>query len=266
MNPGRQQKNLPLLCGKVTDRSITNSKNYLNYMGKKFEKIQDFNGICLLTFTPFFNNLLKCLPGVDKEGKDGSINFFKFNKCGFAQTNLGIGGPAAVLNLEELRHMRFKFFLSIGSAGCLEDDINLGQLFLVQKALRDEGTSFHYLSPARYAFPFGTLTTQIQKFFTEKKYSLKQATSWTTDAPYRETEKKYQEFTSKDGAITVDMETAGMFAFSQFYQLEFASLLIISDFLTIDGWKPEFKNRKFKQKAKESLSKILQFISSLSRT
>ena len=69
--------------------------------------------------------------------------------------NFGIGSPVAVQLFEVLVAFGVKKFISIGTAGTLQKNLTIGSLMLCEKAIRDEGTSHHYLKPSKYAYALG---------------------------------------------------------------------------------------------------------------
>ena len=146
----------------------------------------------------------------------------------------GIGAPHAAAVLEELIACGGKRFFNVSTAGGLAKP----GIYLCTKALRDEGTSRHYLKPARYAFPdqelFNTVAEELNK--AEVEYS--RAPTWTTDAPYRETREEITSY-SREGIATVDMETAALFAVAACRRVQCVSMFAVSDLLSGE-WEPLF--------------------------
>ena len=107
--------------------------------------------------------------------------------------------------LEELIAFGVKRFISIGTAGTLQKDIKVGDLIVCEKAIRDEGTSYHYLKPSKYAYASKEMTKRIKNALDalEQKYFV--GTSWTIDAPYRETVVEARQY-QKEGVATVEMK------------------------------------------------------------
>src|SRR5215475_2904895 len=67
--------------------------------------------------------------------------------------NFGVGAPQAVIHLEEFIGWGVRRFISIGTGGSLQKNLRAGDLVLCERAIRDEGSSHHYLPPSRYAHP-----------------------------------------------------------------------------------------------------------------
>jgi len=114
----------------------------------------------------------------------------------------GIGSPHAVTVFEELIALGGKEFLNIGSAGGLQ---SFG-VFLCKKAIRDEGTSHHYAAHKKYAFPNKELTDRLENALLNNKVSFKKATSWTIDAPYRETKAEIQHYKKQNVAYFIEVK------------------------------------------------------------
>ncbi len=153
--------------------------------------------------------------------------------------NTGIGSPAIVTAIEESIALGTKAYIAIGTAGTLQHAIKPGDLVLCTRAIRDEGTSFHYLKSSKYAYPSQTLTTKIESYLRKKNLYYKKGTSWTIDAPYRETVAEVKQY-QKQGVLTVEMEASALFAVAQYHHIEMAAMFVVSDSLADLVWKPDF--------------------------
>lgn len=122
-----------------------------------------------------------------------------------------VGASFAVLVAEELFSSGCKLLISITSAGQI---ITLGQppyVILLEKALRDEGTSYHYLPPSPYSFLRTELREALHMHWSHTSVPLYTGASWTTDAPFRETETMI-EVCRENGILAVEMEAAALYA------------------------------------------------------
>jgi len=166
----------------------------------------------------------------------------------------GIGSPVVATLLEELIAFGVKKFMSIGTAGTLQKNITTGSLMVCEKAIRDEGTSHHYLKHSKYAYASKKITNKIKKSLDkfQQKYFI--GTSWTVDAPYRETVSEAKQY-QKDGVATVEMEASALFAVAQYRNVELGAIFTISDSLAELQWKPKFHLKKAK-KGLEILYKV----------
>jgi uridine phosphorylase len=159
----------------------------------------------------------------------------------------GAGAPVAVSTLEELVALGIKSFISIGMAGSLQKNIKLGDLVVCEKAIRDEGTSHHYLKPSKYAYASKKITEEIKKSLNNFGIKYTTGVNWTIDAPYRETVaevKKYQ----TEGVSTVEMESSALFAAAQYRMVELGTIFVISDSLAELKWQPGFHFKKIRIK------------------
>lgn len=157
----------------------------------------------------------------------------------------GIGSPIAVSLLEELIAFGVKKFISIGTAGTLQKDIAIGDLMVCEKAIRDEGTSHHYLKHSKYAYASKKMTNKIKKSLDKFKQKYFVGTTWTIDAPYRETIAEVTQY-QKEVVATVEMEASALFAVAQYRNVELGAMFTISDSLAELKWNPKFHFKKTK--------------------
>lgn len=154
--------------------------------------------------------------------------------------NFGIGSPVAAVILEDLLALGTQHVVSIGTTGTLSADLAIGDVLLVDRAFRDEGTSHHYLPADTTVAPDASLTEALAAQLAVRGTPHARGAVWTTDAPYRETLDEVRSFAAQ-GACAVEMEAAALFAVGQARSAAVASLLTISDSLADpEGWVPSF--------------------------
>jgi uridine phosphorylase len=153
--------------------------------------------------------------------------------------NFGVGAPAAAVMLEELIAFGARRFISVGTAGSLRDDLKPGSLVLCDSALRDEGTSYHYLPGGGMVYPSESLSTALRRALDDKGLPYRKGPSWTTDAIYRETPSEVVLHSGK-GALVVEMEASALFAVARFRSCLIAACFSVSDTLAELAWRPEF--------------------------
>ena len=115
---------------------------------------------------------------------------------------------------EELFESGCKLLISITSAGQIVPAGPLPYFVLVERALRDEGTSYHYLAPARYSAIKPDLLNSLAEAFDGATVRVLGGATWTTDAPFRETVAAI-EFARSEGILGVEMEAAALYALAQ---------------------------------------------------
>lgn len=151
--------------------------------------------------------------------------------------------PGAAATLEELHAKGCKQFMVCGGAGCLLEGTTVGELILPNAAVRDEGTSYHYLPPAREVPCHAAALQAVKDELRRMNIPFREGKTWTTDAIYRETEDKIKK-RLEEGCLTVEMEAAAFFAVSQVYGLPLAQLLYAGDDLSGDTWDTRDWNRQ----------------------
>lgn len=127
-----------------------------------------------------------------------------------------VGAPYAVLVAEQAFASGCRLLVSITSAGRLAEDLPVRPHFvLIRRALRDEGTSHHYLPPTAFAEAPrpGLLDRVAARLRTDwPGLIVLEGATWTTDAPFRETEAAIAAARA-EGCLAVEMEAAALYAF-----------------------------------------------------
>ncbi len=154
----------------------------------------------------------------------------------------GVGAPLAAAFLEEAIALGCRKFIACGGAGVLNREIAVGHLVIPSAAVRDEGTSYHYLPPGREVAASADGITALQQTLDAHALPYVIGKTWTTDAIYRETPAKIARRRS-EGCITVEMEAAAFFAVAQFRAaldatsgVSFAQILYGGDDLSGEVW------------------------------
>ncbi|MFX1538132.1 MAG: nucleoside phosphorylase, partial [Promethearchaeota archaeon] len=133
--------------------------------------------------------------------------------------NFGFGSPIISLLVEDLFVFGVRRFLSIGTAGSLQRSLQLGSIVVCDRAIRDEGTSHHYLPSEKYAYPSPLLQQRIVAAINDLGLDYVTGPTWTIDAPYRETVAEVSHY-REEGVLTVEMEAAALFAIAQYHNFE----------------------------------------------
>lgn len=131
----------------------------------------------------------------------------------FGIIGCAVGASFAVLLAEELFACGCELLISITSSGQI---IPLGEppyFILIDRALRDEGTSYHYLPPSDFSAIDPVLCTQVQQALQGSALTVYTGATWTTDAPFRETETAIGHAQTLS-ILAVEMEAAALYAFA----------------------------------------------------
>jgi len=128
-----------------------------------------------------------------------------------------IGGPYAVLVAEQMAISGARVVLGLTSAGRVSSAMPVPGLVVVTRAIRDEGTSYHYLPPAKVVDAPLDVARLLESLLQTQALPVLSGVVWTTDAPYRETERQLSDH-AKSGILAVEMQAASLFAFSEAHQ------------------------------------------------
>jgi uridine phosphorylase len=188
----------------------------------------------VFTYQPFVTGHLIAHPERFNDAPELAASngrFFRVTGTSLGVSCLGIGPSAVTAQLENLIYLGTERFISIGGAGGINDELEVGQPVLLTAAVRDDGVSQHYVAPSRYAYPSPRLTDVLRGALSKRFDELVEGATWTVSTPYRVTAREITEFAS-EGVRTVEMEAAALFAVAGLRDAESASAVVISDIAT----------------------------------
>jgi len=139
---------------------------------------------------------------------------FEYDGITLGIVGLAVGAPFAVLVAEELFASGCGLLISITSSGEILPRQGTPYFVLIERALRDEGTSYHYMAPSDYASIGARHLAMLSHAFVGLTTPVLRGTTWTTDAPFRETGVAIEQARS-EGILAVEMEAAALYAFSE---------------------------------------------------
>lgn len=143
-------------------------------------------------------------------------NLYQFTWEGleFGIIGCAVGASFAVLLAEQLFASGCSLLISMTSAGVINNPPKGSKFILIERALRDEGASYHYLPPDQPARLAPILASPLIASFQVTALSVETGISWTTDAPYRETSTAVA-WARDQGVTAVEMEAAALYAFAE---------------------------------------------------
>lgn len=161
---------------------------------------------------------------------------YKLSDNVLLSTNFGVGAPALITLCEELRMLGVENFYFIGIAGRLANEIQEAEIFKINQAISELGITKSYLDKE-------ILSCSLE---VKLPFNIKEAISWSTDAPFRETVDKILYY-KKLKATLVDMESASLYSFAEFYNLKALCFLVGADLNTENEWIESKKIDKIEQ-------------------
>jgi uridine phosphorylase len=155
----------------------------------------------------------------------------------------GVGAPLAAAYVEELIALGGRQFIACGGAGVIIPEVAVGHLVVPVSAVRDEGTSYHYLPPAREVAATPDAVAALEAVLAATGVEYLTGKTWTTDGVYRETPAKIAR-RKAEGCLTVEMEAAAFFAVAQFREVAFGQLLYCGDDVSGAEWDSRHWDRR----------------------
>ena len=205
------------------------------------KRIENFPEICVSTFSDNIIQKFSSLNNVEKIAElysaSGTLPVYQINykNTAIAFYRSMVGAPACVACFEEIVAMGAKKFVLFGSCGVLDDNKVKDNIIIPVSAVRDEGTSYHYITPSP-EIEADTHSIQIlENVLTACGYPYVKGKTWTSDAIYRETRSAISERRA-EGCIAVEMECSASLAVAKFRNIPIIQFFYGADNLDCDKW------------------------------
>jgi uridine phosphorylase len=174
----------------------------------------------------------------------------------FSITGPIIGAPYAAMLLETLIAWGAKKIIFIGWCGSISQKIKIGDIIVATSAIIDEGTSRHYKEDDhQISFPSERMVTELKGALDRIRVNYHHGSVWTTDAIYRETRDKIEDYQRLD-AVGVEMEISALFTVAKFRKVDLGAIVVVSDELASFKWRPGFKTDIFKHGRKAACTVV----------
>ncbi len=216
------------------DNSPTAKLNPIDFVKEKF----DTNKM-VITFFPEVIRRLEMVGLIAQERiipGENPVVIYRFEEQPEVLLTMGqVGCPACAGNLDLFNAMGITKVMFCGGGGVLDRDIEVGQILVVDGAIRDEGFSYQYIAPSRVVYTNAALTDSICRYLTNSGVPHLRGLTWTTDAIFRETADRISR-RKAEGAKIVEMEQAGCIAVAQFRGFDYGALIYGGDDLSGEEW------------------------------
>lgn len=181
---------------------------------------------------------------------------------GWVAVQSPLGAPGTIMLLEELVAFGVMRIILLGYCGTIQKGVSVGDLVLPLEAIREDGTSYHYLPKGEKSQPDLGIQKKLFDSMDSNGVPLHQGPIWTTDAPYRETTEKVRRY-RMEGVLAVEMEMAAVFAFGKAAKISVGAMLIVSDEVREEGWQIGFFSPKIRSTRKRVIEGILHHLPEL---
>lgn len=168
-------------------------------------------------------------------GGENPVQLYRFVNSGVLITLGRVGCPSCAGNLDLFNAMGVNKVMFCGGGGVLDKNIKVGQILVVDGAIRDEGFSFHYIEPSRYIYTDKKITDKIVTHLEQNDIPYIRGITWTTDAIFRETPDRIER-RKAEGAKIVEMEQSGCIAVAQFRGFDYGALIYGGDDVSQEEW------------------------------
>lgn len=145
-----------------------------------------------------------------------------------------VGASFAVLLAEQLAVSGCELLISVTSSGSITPVAEPPHFVVIDRALRDEGTSLHYLPPSDWSDAPAHLVERVAGRLDGLAQQVVVGSTWTTDAPYRETQEAIDRAAGL-GIVAVEMEAAALYAFAAHTGNDVLCLAHVTNTMAVDG-------------------------------
>ena len=163
-----------------------------------------------------------------------------------------VGAPACTCSYEEVLAMGLEKLIMFGTCGVLDSKIDDLAIIIPTSAVRDEGTSYHYIKSSDEIKVNEKYKSEFEEILKNNSIPYVQGKVWTTDAPYRETRGKMLKRKS-EGCICVDMECSAMSAVAKFRKKELFQFFYAADNLDSTKWDQRSLDDNYRLSEKERI-------------
>ncbi len=147
---------------------------------------------------------------------------------------LGPGPTAVAICLETLCALGVRRFAVIGSAPAISGNVMPADCVVIDRALRDDGVSPHYLPPSRWSFPDPALCGELWAAARRRSLNCVRGPTWTVPTPFRTTEDELREV-REQGVMTTELSVAALFAVATALGARAAAAVIVTRQLGTEG-------------------------------
>jgi uridine phosphorylase len=230
--------NFPNFTQKYGSKSLLNAEDIVGYRRRlgRHPDVPQLQGVLLCLERGLPRRLRWKIPVQGVGSMNGDLYGVKKTRNRVAvMTNFGGGSPMVMELAEEFAVMGAQRLILMTWGGALQPELKAGDIVVCDRAIRDDGASHHYLPAEKYISASSELVGILANAIRARGAQCSTGTTWTTDAPYRETLEEVQRYQS-EGVKTVEMESAGLFTVGQVRGVQTTSVVIIMDSLANYHW------------------------------
>ncbi len=189
-------------------------------------------------------------------GRHFLFNSQLFSNEQFFLAGPAVGAPMATICLEKLIALGARRIVVYGWCGSIHADLRISNLFVPMSGLSEEGTSPHYATETPWN---PALQQALRDSLKQGGHEPQSGTIWTTDALYRETRPKIENY-GRQGILAVDMEFTALQAVATFRGVELAALMLVSDELFGARWRSGYQHKSFRSLSRQTLGLLVSLV------
>lgn len=253
----KKNDTFPHFHNKHTHKEILSPQQFFDYLKQKNDLYANFTApktLIIIVDSSLLDTLLKDYKTQQCKGWISDI-YFLTDYPSVAFTKLGMTASLVTMGLEVAIAWGIKQAIFIGTMCAVQKDIAVGDLVVCQKAIRDEGTSHHYLPYGKYAYPSQKMLTNFLAILKDMKKPYKLGTILTTGAFFGmrvEEVKQYQQ----EGVLGVEAEMAGLLIVAAYRHIDMIAFGTRTDSYANLSWEKQSGYKEAKMKALKEFFEI----------
>ena len=232
---------------------LTPSDIVSNFTGKSVQELS-LPARAVVTFSDGdLKRVMKSRKTIVNEAWQPFRTIHHINESSTIMTKSFFGGPNVAALVEELAAFGMKECVLWGYCGAIQNDMNIGDVIIAKRALREDGVSYHYIEEDK---DFVESNWCEEWIFAKNDYGFREGAIWSIDALYRETEEKISRYRER-GILGVEMEVASFYAVCRHTCVKGIAFLVASDLFRDGLWKSWFRTKPFKEGIKRLTGFVL---------
>jgi len=195
------------------------------YTGSAPEK---FRKHIILTNFDYYMERFQNICG-DERTMGSMMSAIHSKKADVSIVDFSMGSPTAALIIELMAVVDPKAVLFLGMCGGLHRSLKVGDFILPTAAIRDEGSSQHFMPAQVPALPTFKVQKFVSQIMVEKGFDYRTGVIHTTDYRFWEFDQQFKAQLYEERSLAIEMESATLFVAGFASKVPIGALLLVSD-------------------------------------
>lgn len=231
---------VPNVAQKHDAKSLTSASDIVLQRQEdgNYPEEMSLSGVILIYQKRIFAGIKEAFDGEMSAFSGQNFRLYLLDEADVGVAYVNLGAPITCSAIDILTEYDIDAFVTLEYSGCLQPSVEQGDIMICDKAIRDEGASYHYLPDSKYAHASSELVSDLEETAEKTDFDYHTGASWTVEVLFRETAPEVKQY-SEEGVLSVEMEAATLFAVAEANDAEAAAMFLPSDYLHPEEWERE---------------------------